>query len=66
MTTHRRLRLLAEHAELIESTYRRLATDFETPATRIIAAACAQMNMTQKEWRLLGLDEREFEAHNSH
>jgi hypothetical protein len=42
--------LIAQHAELIQATNRKLACDFGVPANRTINDACSHMGISRTDW----------------
>ena len=42
--------LIAKHAEVIQTTNRKLACDFDVPANRTINNACSLMGISRTDW----------------
>ena len=45
--------LLKKHSAVLQRTSRELAMNFSWPAKDIIAMACAEMRISEKQWRAL-------------
>src|SRR5262245_14121315 len=43
-------RLIAENGDVINHARTQLATNFDTPAQRIVGIACGQMNCSRLDW----------------